>query len=121
MSERTPDGVTRVRANNPSPYTLDGTNTYVVERWVVDPGPDDAAHLGRVIDAAGGEVAGIVLTHDHPDHGEGAPALSERTGVPVERPRGGDQAGPFEAIATPGHAPDHVSLRWRRVLFAGDT
>jgi glyoxylase-like metal-dependent hydrolase (beta-lactamase superfamily II) len=110
-----------VRASNPSPYTLDGTNTYVVEGWVVDPGPADDEHLERVVEAAGGTVAGIVLTHDHPDHAEGAPRLAERVGRPVERPRGEERVGPFEAIATPGHAPDHVSLLWGRVLFAGDT
>jgi glyoxylase-like metal-dependent hydrolase (beta-lactamase superfamily II) len=120
MDDRSPDGVTRVRADNPSPYTLDGTNTYVVEGWVIDPGPADEAHLGRVVEAAGGSVAGIVLTHDHPDHADGAPLLAERTGVEVQRPAEG-AAGPFEVVPTPGHAPDHVSLLWRRVLFAGDT
>ncbi len=121
MSDRVPDGVTRVRANNPSPYTLDGTNTYVVERWVIDPGPDDEQHLDRVMDAADGQVAGIVLTHDHPDHSEGAESLADRARVDVVRPTGGESVGPFQAIATPGHARDHVSLLWRRVLFAGDT
>jgi len=121
MEDREPDGVTRVRAPNPSPYTLDGTNTYVVDGWVVDPGPADDGHLDRVVAAAGGTVAGIVLTHDHPDHAEGAPALAERAGVAVERPGGGDEAGPFTAIATPGHAPDHVALHRGGVLFAGDT
>jgi glyoxylase-like metal-dependent hydrolase (beta-lactamase superfamily II) len=121
MEDRTPEGVARVRADNPSPYTLDGTNTYVVEGWVVDPGPDDAAHTERVIEAAGGSVAGIVLTHDHPDHAEGAPALAARTGVDVAQPSDAGVVGPFEVIPTPGHAPDHVSLLWRRVLFAGDT
>src|SRR3954447_11837749 len=116
MEDRSPDGVTRVRANNPSPYTLDGTNTYVVERWVVDPGPADDAHLERVIEAAGGHVAGIVLTHDHPDHAEGAPILAERAGVAVQRPSGGDEVGPFRAIATPGHAPEHVALVWGGVV-----
>ena len=111
----------RVRANNPSPLTLDGTNTYVVERWVVDPGPDDDAHLAAVTEAAGGSVERIVLTHDHIDHSEGAPALAERTGAEVVRPRGGERVGPFEAIATPGHAPDHVALVFRRALFSGDT
>src|SRR3954449_4130348 len=123
MTEGTlmPDGVTRVRAANPSPLTLDGTNTYVVGGWVVDPGPDDPDHLRAVVEAAAGAVAGIVLTHDHHDHSEGAPALSSMTGAPVERPGGGERVGPFEAIATPGHAPDHVALVAGRSLFTGDT
>ena len=121
MDDRQPEGVIRVRADNPSPYTLDGTNTYVVEGWVVDPGPADPRHLDAVVAAAGGTVAGIVLTHDHPDHSEGAPALADRTGVEAVRPAGEGDVGPFLAIPTPGHAPDHVSLLWRGVLFAGDT
>lgn len=120
MEERLPEGVTRVRANNPSPLTLDGTNTYVVGGWVVDPGPSDERHLRAVVDAAGA-VEGIVITHGHGDHSDGAPLLAEMTGADVIRPRGGDRAGPFEAIATPGHAPDHVSLLAGRDLFTGDT
>jgi glyoxylase-like metal-dependent hydrolase (beta-lactamase superfamily II) len=120
--DRAPEGVVRVRADNPSPLTLDGTNTYVVEGWVVDPGPRDEAHLDAVLAAAGGAVEGIVLTHGHPDHDEGAPALAERAGgVPVVRPAGGDSAGPFTAIATPGHAEDHVCLLIGGVCFSGDT
>src|SRR5947208_4045208 len=93
--DKLPDGVMRVRADNPSPLTLDGTNTYVVGRWVVDPGPDDEAHLAAVVEAAGGSIEQIVLTHDHIDHSEGAPALAERTGAEVIRPRGGERIGPF--------------------------
>jgi glyoxylase-like metal-dependent hydrolase (beta-lactamase superfamily II) len=119
--DRLPAGVTRVRAPNPSPLTLDGTNTYVVERWVVDPGPADDGHLDAIVEAAGGGVEGIVLTHDHSDHSEGAPPLAERTGAEVVRPGDGDRVGPFEAIGTPGHAPDHVALRAGRLLFTGDT
>ena len=113
-----PAGVTRVRASNPSPLTLDGTNTYVAGGWVIDPGPDDPAHLDAV--AAVGGIEGIVLTHSHPDHADGAPALASRVGVDVVRPSGGDRVGPFDVIATPGHSPDHVSLLFGRVLFAGD-
>jgi glyoxylase-like metal-dependent hydrolase (beta-lactamase superfamily II) len=119
--DRAPEGVTRVRAQNPSPLTLDGTNTYVVERHVVDPGPADERHLDAVL-AAAGAVEAIVLTHSHPDHAEGATALAERAGgVPVVLPEGGERVGPLDAIATPGHAPDHVCLRMGGVLFTGDT
>src|SRR4051812_37510755 len=122
MGDRTlmPEGVIRVRANNPSPLTLDGTNTWVAGGWVIDPGPDDPRHLAA-IEAAVGSVEGIVLTHGHFDHAEGAPALAARAGVDVVRPSGDATVGPFSVIATPGHAPDHVSLLWGRVLFAGDT
>src|SRR4051794_22609122 len=121
QDDRVPDRVVRVRAPNPSPLTLDGTNTYVVEHWVVDPGPADDGHLDSVVAAAGGAVEGIVLTHDHGDHSEGAPPLAERTGAEVVRPGDGERVGPFEAIATPGHAPEHVALLAGRLLFTGDT
>jgi glyoxylase-like metal-dependent hydrolase (beta-lactamase superfamily II) len=120
QSERHPEGVKRVRASNPSPLTLDGTNTYVVGGWVVDPGPDDAAHIDAVLSAAGGNVEGIVLTHSHPDHSDGAELLASRTGAEVVLPVEGERIGPFDAIATPGHAPDHVCLLMGRTCLAGD-
>ena len=120
-ADRDPPGVVRVRAANPSPMTLDGTNTYVTRGWVVDPGPADPDHLEAVLAAAGGEVDGIVLTHAHSDHAEGAEPLAERTGAPVVRPGEGDEVGPFQALATPGHSPDHVSLVMGSVCFTGDT
>jgi glyoxylase-like metal-dependent hydrolase (beta-lactamase superfamily II) len=113
-----PDRVVRVRANNPSPLTLDGTNTYVVDRrWVVDPGPSDREHLGAVREAAGEGIEGVVLTHSHFDHAEGA----EELGAPVVLPREGDEVGPFRVIATPGHSPDSVSLLLGEKCFTGDT
>jgi glyoxylase-like metal-dependent hydrolase (beta-lactamase superfamily II) len=116
--DRDPDGVKRVRASNPSALTLDGTNTYVVGRWVVDPGPLDADHLAAVRSAANDGIEGVVLTHGHGDHADGAPAL----GVPVLRPVDGESAGPFSAIGTPGHSPDSVCLIWsERICFTGDT
>jgi glyoxylase-like metal-dependent hydrolase (beta-lactamase superfamily II) len=116
--DRDPEGVTRVRASNPSPLTLDGTNTYVVGRWVVDPGPSDADHLAAVRQAAADGIEGVVLTHGHEDHADGAPSL----GAPVLRPGDGEDAGPFSAIGTPGHSPDSVCLIWdERVCFTGDT
>jgi glyoxylase-like metal-dependent hydrolase (beta-lactamase superfamily II) len=111
--------------------TVDGTNTYVVDGWVVDPGPDDPDHVDRVAEAvtvgAGDQtlsraLAGIVLTHDHADHAAAAPALSARAGgVEVARPADGEEVGPFRSLATPGHARDHVCLLLGRILFTGDT
>jgi glyoxylase-like metal-dependent hydrolase (beta-lactamase superfamily II) len=116
--DRDPEGVVRVRAPNPSALTLDGTNAYVAGGWIVDPGPADDGHVAAVRAAAGDAVEGVVLTHGHADHAESA----ELFGVPVHRPGEGESAGPFEAIATPGHSPDSVSLIWNeRVCFTGDT
>jgi glyoxylase-like metal-dependent hydrolase (beta-lactamase superfamily II) len=112
-----------VRAENPGPFTLSGTNTWLVGRdgaWVIDPGPALPAHVEAVAAevARRGGLAGIALTHDHPDHAEGVPALRERFGgAPLAAMRGevdvrvadGGRAGPFEALATPGHAPDHLT------------
>jgi glyoxylase-like metal-dependent hydrolase (beta-lactamase superfamily II) len=112
-----PTGVRRVRAANPSPLTLDGTNSYVAEGWVVDPGPADPVHLEAIRTAAEGAVEGVVLTHSHADHAEGAGEL----GVPVIRPGDGEEAGPFRALATPGHSPDSVCLLLGGVCFTGDT
>jgi glyoxylase-like metal-dependent hydrolase (beta-lactamase superfamily II) len=119
--DRAPEGVIRVRADNPSAMTLDGTNAYVVGGWVIDPGPNEERHLAAVLEAAGGAIEGIVITHAHADHDEGAPALSERAGgAPIVRPSDGEQVGPLLALATPGHSPDHVALLYGKVGFTGD-
>jgi glyoxylase-like metal-dependent hydrolase (beta-lactamase superfamily II) len=120
-AERHPDGVVRVRAPNPSPMTLDGTNTYVAAGWAIDPGPVDQDHFEAVLAAAGGEIEGVLLTHTHPDHSDGAQPLAELAGgVPVVLPDTNGPVGPFEAILTPGHAPDHVCLLLDGACFAGD-
>ena len=116
--DRDPDGVVRVRAANPSALTLDGTNTYVVGGWIVDPGPADEDHVAAVRAVAADGVDGVALTHGHADHAEAADLF----GVPVHRPGEGESAGPFSAIATPGHSGDSVCLVWGgRVCFTGDT
>ena len=113
-----PDRVVRVRASNPSLLTLDGTNSYVVDgRWVVDPGPSDDSHLAAVREAAGAGIEGVVLTHSHIDHSEGAGEL----GAPVVLPSEGEEVGPFRAIATPGHSEDSVCLLLDGTCFSGDT
>src|SRR2546427_1114593 len=73
--------VVRVRAENPGPFTLSGTNTWVVGRdptWVIDPGPSAAdAHVERILAAvkARGGLGGVALTHDHADHSGAVAAL----------------------------------------------
>lgn len=129
--------VHRVLAGNPGPFTLEGTNTYVVGdadgTWVVDPGPALPEHLDAVAAAvkqAGGPWRGVLLTHDHADHAEGIRGLLERTGpAPVHAARGavdvrladGDAVGPFTVVATPGHAPDHLAFVLGEELFSGDS
>jgi glyoxylase-like metal-dependent hydrolase (beta-lactamase superfamily II) len=125
--------VTRVRAENPGPFTLDGTNTWVLGRdpaWVVDPGPLARGHVAAVAAqvAARGGPGGIALTHSHRDHAEAVEALLETIGpVPVAAMAGrdvtlgdGDSFGPLTAIPTPGHAPDHLAFVAGPVCFTGD-
>ena len=114
--------VALVRAANPGPFTLSGTNTWVVGRdpcWIVDPGPLIAEHVDAVLAEAErrGGAGGIALTHRHHDHADAAPAVVERTGAPVVH---GDGAGPLEAVPTPGHTSDHVAYVLGSVAFTGD-
>jgi glyoxylase-like metal-dependent hydrolase (beta-lactamase superfamily II) len=117
VDDTDPEGVKRVRAGNASPLTLDGTNTYVVGRWVVDPGPADPSHVEAVRRAINGSIEGVVLTHSHADHAEGADLL----GAPVILPAHSARVGPFTAVATPGHSADSVCLLFGSVCFTGDT
>jgi glyoxylase-like metal-dependent hydrolase (beta-lactamase superfamily II) len=79
--------IRRVIANNPGPFTYLGTGTYIVGRGevaVIDPGPDDAAHLAAILAAVEGErITAIVITHHHSDHSPLAGPLKERTSAPV--------------------------------------
>ncbi|WP_244303501.1 MBL fold metallo-hydrolase [Roseibium sediminis] len=81
------DGIRRLTANNPSPFTFHGTNTYLVGQKsvvVIDPGPADAQHLEAILTATKGQtVEAIVVSHTHVDHSPGAALLKERTGAPV--------------------------------------
>lgn len=126
--------IARVLAPNPGPLTLEGTNSWVVGRspaWVVDPGPADTEHLERLqaaVDDRGG-LGGVVLTHGHVDHSEAAATLAARYGAPVATGTGesqlrlldGEHVGPFEALATPGHALDHFALVAGDACFSGDS
>ncbi len=116
------DEVLKVVAPNPGPMTLEGTNTYLYGSGpctVIDPGPDDAGHLDAIRVAAEerGGIGLVLLTHGHGDHADGA----ERLGVEVVRPSDGEEHGALRAVATPGHAPDHVCLMTSDgVCFSGD-
>jgi glyoxylase-like metal-dependent hydrolase (beta-lactamase superfamily II) len=121
-------------APNPSPMTLEGTNTWLLRApgeegcVVVDPGPDDGDHLGAV--AAAGRIEVILLTHGHPDHSAGAATLHELTGAPVRALDPSHRLGSeglgagdvldlvgieLRVLPTPGHSSDSLSF-----LLAGD-
>ncbi|GAB2590892.1 MBL fold metallo-hydrolase [Microlunatus antarcticus] len=126
-----PGVVASVLAPNPGPMTLQGTNSWVLGDpalgpvVVVDPGPEDDGHLTRVLEAAGGRVVTVLLTHRHLDHSAGAATFAARAGCGVRAVdpawRVGDDglddgtvieaAGVrLEVLATPGHTSDSVSL-----------
>jgi glyoxylase-like metal-dependent hydrolase (beta-lactamase superfamily II) len=79
--------IARVIAPNPGPFTYTGTGTYLVsdggDAVVIDPGPDDADHLKRVVAAAGGTIGQILITHTHRDHSAGAASLKAMTGAEI--------------------------------------
>jgi glyoxylase-like metal-dependent hydrolase (beta-lactamase superfamily II) len=126
--------VVGIRAANPSPFTLSGTNSWIVGRdpaWLVDPGPSLESHLDALADEirARGGLGGVALTHDHHDHSEAVPAVRSRfAGVPVAGARGdvdvllrdGDVFGPLVALATPGHSPDSLTYLVGPVALTGD-
>jgi glyoxylase-like metal-dependent hydrolase (beta-lactamase superfamily II) len=113
--------VLRIVAPNPGPMTLEGTNTYVYGAdpcFVIDPGPDDGGHV-EAIRKAGEERGGIgafLATHSHEDH-VGAASLLGDILVPAD----GETFGGLRAVATPGHAADHVTfITADGVAFCGD-
>lgn len=126
--------IAHLRADNPGPFTLSGTNTWVVGRnpsWVIDPGPALDAHVAAVAAevATRGGLGGILLTHDHSDHAAAVQPLRAAAGdAPVAAARGdvdvlmveADTVGPFRALSTPGHAPDHLAFLHEDVAFTGD-
>lgn len=92
-------GIRRIIAGNAGPFTFTGTCTYIVGRGVVsvvDPGPEDEAHIQRLLAELGDErIGAILVTHTHRDHSPGARLLQERTGAPIIG------CGPHEAFRAP--------------------
>ena len=147
--------VMRLTAPNPGMMTGPGTNSYIVGTAgtgyiVIDPGPDDAAHIARLFDATGGRIEAIVCTHSHPDHSPGARPLQALCGYPppilglpsAHTARADSHFVPDRSLLnqelltlthqaqihtlkvyfTPGHAANHVCLVLVEdgLLFSGD-
>ena len=136
--------VRRIVASNPGMMTGPGTNTYLVgidEIAVIDPGPDDAAHLDAIAGCGGDRIRWILLTHTHEDHSPGAAGLKKRTGAEILAFDPGEGRGKarldstlgdgavieatefhLTALHTPGHASNHLCylLNEERTLFTGD-
>jgi glyoxylase-like metal-dependent hydrolase (beta-lactamase superfamily II) len=138
-------GVVRIVANNPNHFTFKGTNTYLLGTGtavaLIDPGPEDPAHLAAILAAVGSRRIGhVLITHTHRDHTDGLPAVDR--GTKRTSPSGGEfvdkdfipdiplkdgerlegEGWAVTALHTPGHAPDHLcfALEGTRILFSGD-
>ena len=147
--------VMRLTAPNPGVMTGPGTNTYFVGDaasgyLVIDPGPNEPAHLERIVEATGGDVRLIVCTHSHPDHSPGArplqalcagrPPVLGLPSLPTARAdsqfspdralgdgevlvlEGGGHSHSLKVLHTPGHAANHLCLALLEdgLLFSGD-
>ncbi len=136
-----------VLARNPSPLTLDGTNTWVLgapdsgRAVVIDPGPDDEEHLRAVQDSVAGRgvrVTDVLLTHGHLDHSAGAGRFAQWCGVGVRALDPAHRLGSqglgegdvvdaggvrLDVLATPGHSSDSLCfvVREHGVVLTGDT
>jgi len=127
-----------IRAGNAGPFTLDGTQTFLVGRQevaLIDPGPDVEDHVRALFRALeGAHRVEILLTHGHPDHGGAAGPLGEALGARgrihaltgplalAEGDRIATDEGDLIALDTPGHARPHYSFLHEdsRSLFCGD-
>jgi glyoxylase-like metal-dependent hydrolase (beta-lactamase superfamily II) len=140
QAEQVAEDILRIVAKNPGKMTYHGTNSYLIDtpegRFVIDPGPvEDSAHFEAIVANLGASPAGILITHHHSDHFGAAPALRERTGMPVYVSRAfpddafepdgyledGQMIAGLAVLHTPGHASDHLCFaRSDGLLFTGD-
>jgi glyoxylase-like metal-dependent hydrolase (beta-lactamase superfamily II) len=138
---RVTDTASVLLCDNPGLLTLDGTNTWVLqgpgsdELVIVDPGPDDDAHIERI--AGLGTIPLVLISHKHGDHTDAIDKLVERTGAVVRavgsgflRGLGGplsdgeviDAAGlRISVLATPGHTADSLSFVLDDAVLTADT
>lgn len=140
-------GVRRLVAFNASYMTGPGTNTYLLgrERFVViDPGPAQEVHTGRILEETSGRIDAVLVTHTHRDHSPGAKVIAAKTGAaligrappgdgrqdedfaPTRAAQDGDvveiEDGRLRALHTPGHASNHFCyvLEGAGLIFTGD-
>lgn len=147
--------VRRLTANNASPFTGPGTNTYILgnddaingegQFVVIDPGPNDAAHIEAIIAATDGRISDIIATHAHDDHSPAALPLKQKTGarlvglpilteseyidstfvpdvVLIDGMQLDFDGFSLQCIYTPGHLKQHMCffLEQEQLLFTGD-
>jgi glyoxylase-like metal-dependent hydrolase (beta-lactamase superfamily II) len=132
-------GIRRIVARNPGIMTYHGTNTYLIAAadglTVLDPGPDDPAHVRDILAAAGTlPIKRILLSHTHHDHLGATAALQSATGArtygfertaalhftPDHPLADGDAVAGLTAVHTPGHASDHLAFAYQDILFSAD-
>jgi glyoxylase-like metal-dependent hydrolase (beta-lactamase superfamily II) len=113
-------GVKRLTVNNPGPFTFHGTNSYIVGTdtlAVIDPGPEDEAHLQALVAAIGNRpVSHILVTHTHVDHSPLSGRLKEHTGATIvaegphrpARPMRIGEINPLDASGDTDFVPDHL-------------
>lgn len=112
-------GVRAICAGNGGPFTFHGTMTYIVGRRkvaIIDPGPDDNAHIANLLNAVRGEtVTHILLTHTHRDHSPAAAIIKAETGASTygegphrpSRPLHIGEINPLDAAGDTDFVPDH--------------
>ena len=121
------DQVRRMTVPNGGPFTFHGTNSYIVGHGdvaIIDPGPDDPAHIEALLRATEGErIRHIIITHTHRDHSPGAARLKARTGATLlgegphrlARPLADGETNRMDASGYMDFVPDHALIHGERI------
>lgn len=124
-------GLRRMTVPNPGPFTFHGTNTYLVGQGnvtVIDPGPENPAHLDALMKATQGErIEAILVSHTHMDHSPAARTLAARTGAPIigcaphtaARPLVDGETNALDASADKDHLPDTILQHGESITLSG--
>ena len=140
--------IKKITANNGGVFTGNGTNTYLIgndDITLIDPGPNDADHIDKILTLGGDKIKRILVTHTHTDHSPAALPISKKLNIPmfgrlVDRDSEwedetfvpdtvlshGDTISTneytLETIHTPGHASNHLCfyLKDQKCLLTGD-